>query len=346
MDEAAAIREGEALDFNSLEQYLRKELPELKGAMRVQQFHGGHANLTYLLQFDQEEYVLRRPPFGKIAPGAHDMKREYRVLSKLYKFFPQAPKAYHLCEDESVIGAMFVVMERKKGVLLRYKLLDCFKPFENAEERVTVALIKAIADLHKVDVEAAELSELGRPEGFVERQLKGWGKRWELSKTSENKTMDEVFSLLHQNIPKPQAVAIIHNDLKFDNCQFQPDNPDKVTAVFDWDMCTLGDPLVDFGSTLGYWPDELLAGHTLPVMLKGEFPNKQFLIDKYAEYTGFSMERMPWYEAFAYFKAGIILQQLYQRYLKGDSKDSRMAKFEKTAAAFAQIAKQKLVLEA
>ena len=345
MDTAREIRKGEALDWQKLESYLCSELPDFAtGEMSVSQFHGGHANLTYLLKFGEMELVLRRPPFGKIAPGAHDMKREYRVLSKLYKSFPQAPRAYLFCDDDSIIGSPFVVVERKQGVVVRYELLDYFKGFDKAEERLTTAMIKATAQLHKVDIEKAGLTKLGRPKGFLERQLNGWAKRWELVNTEENKVMDEVFATLSATMPTTQAVSIIHNDIKLDNCQFQPDNPDTVTAVFDWDMATLGDPLVDIGSTLSYWYEPFFDQYDLPVSLSNTFPEKAFLIEKYAEFTGFSMEHIDWYYAFSCWKGAVVGQQLYTRYVNGQSKDERMNKFGTFAEAsslFAQKILQK-----
>jgi aminoglycoside phosphotransferase (APT) family kinase protein len=341
MDNAKEVREGEALDWVKLEQYLRAEIPELSGEFKVQQFHGGHANLTYLLNFGNQELVLRRPPFGKIAPGAHDMKREYRVLSKLYKFFPQAPRAFHLCEDPAIIGAKFVLMERRRGVILRYEMLDCFKEFENAAERLTVSMIKAQATLHQIDVVAADLNQLGKPKGFVERQLNGWAKRWELSKAEENQAMEEVLQALKEAIPQPQAVSIIHNDIKFDNCQFQENNPDEVSSIFDWDMTTLGDPLIDFATTLSYWPDQRIKHiKNLPVQLKGNFPSKDFLKEKYQAFTGFSLENIAWYEAFSYWKGAIIAQQLYKRFLDGATKDKRMESFGNSAKAMGMLALQ------
>lgn len=340
MDSAKDIRKGEALDWGKLELYLRTYLPELSGEMTVAQFHGGHANLTYLLTFGDKEFVVRRPPFGKIAPGAHDMKREYRVLSKLYKFFPPAPRAYHLCEDESIVGAKFVVLERKRGVVVRYKLLDCFKKFDNAELRITEAMIKAQADLHLVDYQAADLSNLGKPEGFLERQLRGWAKRWQLSQSERNEGMDQILAWLQTDIPTTQRVSIIHNDIKPDNCQFQPDNPNEVTAIFDWDMCTLGDPLVDFASTLSYWPETRFDREkypNLPVTLVGNFPPKSFLIEKYQQCTNLDMSRLIWYEVFAYWKGAVIAQQLYKRYLDGDTKDERMKHFGTSAKAMVDL---------
>jgi len=293
--------------------------------MSVAQFHGGHANLTYLIKFGDKDLVLRRPPFGKIAPGAHDMKREFRVLSKLYKVFSRAPQAYHLCEDESVIGAKFVVIEKCTGVVVRKEVLDCFKPFENVEERLVDAMVKATADLHLVDYKAAGLEKLGRPEGFLDRQLAGWAKRWELSKSEENADMDAIHKRLTKNIPTTQRVSIIHNDIKLDNCQFQTDNPDEVTAIFDWDMCTLGDPLFDFAATLTYFPNkkkESTQGNY--IKLVGDFPSADFLIEKYQTYTGLDMSHINWYIALANWKLAIVFQQLYKRFLDGATTDQRM----------------------
>ncbi len=345
MDTAKEIRKGEALDWQKLEDYLRAVLPGIQGKMSVGQFHGGHANLTYLIAFGKQEFVLRRPPFGKIAPGAHDMKREYRVLSKLYQAYPRAPRAYHLCEDASVIGAQFVVLERRTGVVVRTRVIDDFLPFEQVEERLVKALVKAMAELHLVDHEAADLVKLGRPEGFVERQLAGWGQRWELSKSSENEHMDAVLQLLQSSIPIAQRISIIHNDIKLDNCQFQPDNPDEVTSIFDWDMCTLGDPLIDLGTTLSYYPDSRKKQlKNLPVQLQGNFPSKEFLIEQYRAYSGLSIDNIRWYEAFAYWKGAIVAQQLFRRYLNGATKDQRMAGFEAAMQAMAKLARE--ILEA
>lgn len=343
MTDVQSIREGEELNWEKLERYLREHLEDADGAMTVGQFHGGHANLTYLIQFGDKEYVLRRPPFGKIAPGAHDMKREFRVLSKLYKHLPQAPRAYHLCMDEELIGAKFVIIERRKGVVIRKELPSCFAGVENVNERLTNALLNATAALHTVDVEKAELSKLGRPDGFAERQIEGWYNRWNLSKTEENKDMDRVFQKLSESIPSPQAVAIIHNDLKFDNCQFAADDPDEVKSIFDWDMTTLGDPLIDFGILLSYWKDPLLDSFKiLPFSLSGDAPEKEYLIEKYAQLSGYDLSRIKWYECFAFWKNAVVLQQLYKRYVDGATKDERMAKLGMGAQLLASVANQKI----
>lgn len=341
MKDTKAVRPNEELDWKKLEGYLHEQLENLDGEMSVEQFHGGHANLTYLLRFGEREFVLRRPPFGKIAPGAHDMKREYRVLSKLYKYLPEAPRAYHLCEDETIVGARFVVMQRCKGVVVRSKLPESFTQEKNVLSRLTNALLRSAADLHSVDVEAADLTALGKPDGFAERQIGGWNKRWNLSKTWEVADMDYVYDALKSSIPTPQSVSLIHNDLKFDNCQFQPDNPDKVTAIFDWDMCTTGDPLIDFGGLLAYFPEKSVPD-MMRILPPGDYPDKSEMIARYSDMTGFNTENIWWYESFAYWKTAIILQQLYKRYADGATKDERMAKFGKMAKMLGGFAKAKV----
>ncbi|MEM9526162.1 MAG: phosphotransferase family protein [Bacteroidota bacterium] len=335
------IRPGEELDWPRLEAYLRKELPELSGDFSVSQFHGGHANLTYLLCFGERELVLRRPPFGKIAPGAHDMQREYRVLNGLKTHFAPAPAPFHLCTNHQIIGSDFVLMERKTGVVIRNLLPACFQDFPNVKNRLTDALMKVCADLHLVNVDAANLTELGKPKGFAERQLRGWAKRWQLAKGEENPDMDRLMELLNEDMPAPQRVSIVHGDLKFDNCQLQPDNPDVVTAVFDWDMATTGDPLFDLAGLLSYWPES--DPKLMPVrLMEGEWPDKIYLKDRYAEYTGLDLSRMGWYEGFACYKSAVILQQLYARYVAGATKDARMAKFGGAAKAFAKLGLSKM----
>jgi len=340
MDIAHEVRTGEELDWSKLSNYLHTNLEEIQGNMQVKQFHGGHANLTYLLLFGEQEFVLRRPPFGKIAPGAHDMHREYKVLSKLYQHFDPAPRAYHFCQDKTIIGAPFVIMQRCTGLVIRGVIPEALKIHDRVEQRLTDALIKAQANLHTIDVQAANLQDLGKPEGFVERQLKGWSKRWHLAKTEKIPEMDQVMAALAKAIPKPQAVSILHNDYKFDNCQYQEDNPDLVTSIFDWDMCTIGDPLIDFGSTLSYWQDDRFVDVQLPIIVRGNFPDKTYLKEAYAKQTGFDLSQMDWYEAFALWKNAVILQQLYARFVNGATTDKRMAAMGTLAKLLAKVSKQ------
>ncbi len=338
MQDYKNIRPGEELPWLELETYLRKELPSLSGDFTYAQFHGGHANLTYLLRFGDRELVLRRPPFGKIAPGAHDMKREYKVLSALHPSFPTAPNAFHLCTDHDIIGSDFVVMECREGVVIRTVLPDNFAGFDNASERLSDALMKVCSDLHLVNTAAAGLSDLGKPDGFTDRQLKGWAKRLSLAKLEDSPQMDKLMDKLLKDVPQPQRISIVHGDLKFDNCQFQADNPDAVSSVFDWDMATLGDPLIDLGGLLSYWPEKMANGQQLPTsMMQGDWPTKTWLKERYAAHSGLDLSRMDWYEAFACYKSAGITQQLYARFVAGKTKDKRMAMFGEVSKVFAQL---------
>jgi aminoglycoside phosphotransferase (APT) family kinase protein len=328
--EVTKVRPGEELEWRHLVDYLSKALPELEGPFSVQQFPNGSANLTYLLHFGSQEVVLRRPPFGQIAPGAHDMRREYRVLSRLWKHYPFAPRALHLCTDPEVIGSDFVVMEYRRGEVLWGKLSPSMTALPNAARRVGRAVVTALAELHLVDADTAGLSDLGRPGGFVARQVEGWHKRWELvSPEAGSDLMAQVARQLAADLPAAQRVSILHNDFKLDNCQFRPGEPDRVNAVFDWDMATLGDPLVDLGTILNYWPDPADTPDDRPLTPQGMdqmgLPSRAEVVDQYAAATKLDVSGIGWYEAFACFKTAVVLQQLYARWVRGETRDPRMA---------------------
>ena len=328
--EVGPVRPGEDLDWIALERYLRDQIGGLDGAFSVQQFPNGSANLTYLLDFGGRQLVLRRPPFGRIAPGAHDMKREYRVLSKLWQAYPPAPRALLLCTDHEVVGSDFVVMEYRRGEVLWGRLSPSMADLPDAARRVGAAVVRALAELHLVDPAACGLEDLGRPEGFVARQLEGWTKRWELVAPEQGyEIMTEVSHRLAQKVPAPQRASVLHNDFKLDNCQFTPGQPDGVNAVFDWDMATIGDPLIDVGTLLNYWPDPADTPDDRPITPEGldrmGLQTRAEVVDLYGEITGMEMSNLRWYEAFACFKTAVVVQQLYARWERGETPDSRMA---------------------
>lgn len=327
--ETAPVRPGEELDWPALEAYLRAQLPELTGEFSVLQFPHGSANLTYLLRFGDTELVLRRPPFGVVAPGAHDMKREYRVLSKLWRIFDRAPRAYVFCDDHSVIGSDFVVMERRVGEVIRNEIPPSMAHHPDVARRVSFALVDAMAELHLLDPASADLATLGRPDGFVERQVTGWHTRWDLVRPDDGPPeMDAVPKRLLASLPEPTRVSFVHNDLKLDNCQFDPANPDRVQSIFDWDMTTLGEPLIDLGTLLNYWPDPSDPADAGRVshqgMLEMGLPTRTEIIERYTERTGLDTSNARWYEAFAQWKTGVVVQQLHRRWERGESTDPRM----------------------
>jgi len=328
MVETAAVRPDEEMDWPRLTSYLTAHLDDAVGSMEVLQFPGGSANLTYLVRFENgREYVVRRPPLGPVAPGAHDMVREHKVLSRLHRGYAKAPQCYLLCEDESVIGATFIVSERRRGVVIRDEFPAEMRAHPRLATRTSNAVVDAMAELHNIDPASLELQNLGRPDGFVARQVSGWYQRWQLAKHEDVAAVEQVHRCLQAQLPQPQRVSILHNDLKLDNCQFNPANPDVVTSVFDWDMATLGDPLIDLGTLLGYWPEkgDAQPRAVRPVGADDEFPTRAEITARYAAATGLDTSAADWYEAFALWKTAVVLQQIYIRYRRGQTRDERFA---------------------
>ncbi|HTW54570.1 MAG TPA: phosphotransferase family protein [Stellaceae bacterium] len=339
--ELIAERPDERLDTSRLEAYLRERLPGADsplptGKMAVAQFHGGKANLTYLLRFGETDYVLRRPPLGPIPPGAHDMRREHRVLSVLHRRFSLAPRSLLLCEDESIIGAVFIVEERRRGFVIRDDIPAEFAGRPELNRRIGFALVDALADLHRVDPAEIGLDGLGRIEGYLERQLSGWTRRWEGSlggpeEESSRDGMTPVLDWLARTLPKERAGALLHNDYRLDNCLLDTEDPGRITAVLDWDMCTRGDPLADLGYLLNYWIEpsddpEWRAIASMPTWRAG-FPTRADAIRRYAARTGSDVDEILWYQVFAAFKLAVIIQQIYIRYVRGQTQDARFANY-------------------
>jgi aminoglycoside phosphotransferase (APT) family kinase protein len=326
--ETAPVREGEALDWVSLEAYLRKHIDSLDGEFSVLQFPNGSANLTYLVSFGDRRLVVRRPPFGALAPGAHDMGREYKTLSRLHRGYDRAPAALLFCEDTDVIGAKFLVVEYRSGVVIWSEIPSSMAGEPEAARRIGFAVVDALAELHLVDPEAVDLADLGRPEGFLARQLAGWRKRWDLVAEKGGDGLAERLSdRLVDRMPISGAPAIVHNDFKIDNCQFAPGVPDRVVSVFDWDMATIGDPLVDLGTLLNYWPDPSDGedgAMAVPGLEKLGLPTRAEVVDRYRQTSGRELVDIDWYEAYGCWKTIVILQQLYARYLRGETTDERM----------------------
>ncbi len=342
----SAVRAGDELDWASVGRWLRAEVPELSGPLNVLQFPHGRANLTYLLEVGGTRLVLRRPPFGKIAPGAHDMRREFKVLSRLWRVYDRAPRAYAFTEDGSVAGADCFVMEYRDGEVIRDRLPASMRDHEDLGRRLLFALTDAMAELHLVDPADCDLEDLGRPEGFVARQVSGWARRWELSAPPDgDPLMVRVGERLAETMPETQSHGIVHNDLKIDNCQFDPDDPDRVKSVFDWDMATLGDPLVDLGTLLHYLPergdpDNVQGGVRYPKEL--ELPSQDEVAARYAERTGADTSGITWYLAFARWKTATVYQQLANRSLRGESQDARNATLGDTVPVLARSASELL----
>jgi aminoglycoside phosphotransferase (APT) family kinase protein len=327
MSDVGAVRPGEALPLDRLAGWLGARLPGFEGPLSLSQFHGGYANLTYLLRAGASEYVVRRPPLGPVPKGAHDMAREHRVLAALHPVYPRAPQPLLYCDDPAVIGAPFLVMERRRGVVIRRAFPPEIAPVPDVERRAAFALMDALADLHRIDPAAAGLSDLGRPEGFAARQIEGWARRWDAAKDRDLPRFEVVRAALARRTPAPLAVSVLHNDPKLDNCQFAPGEPDRVTSVFDWDMATLGDPVIDLGVCLGYFAADRGAwgGMFSAAPVGGDFPAQAELAERWAARSGLRGADVGWATAFGLWKTAVVLQQIYIRWLRGQTQDDRFA---------------------
>lgn len=335
------VRPDERFDEARLQTYLRGRLPAAEELLTVRQFSGGKANLTYLLRFgDMQEFVLRRPPLGPYAPTAHDMGREYRVLSVLRGAFRFAPRVYLYCDDKSVLGAPFFIMERCHGVVIRDAMPEQFAADPAAPRKISEALVDALAAFHAVDYAALGLSDLGRPVGFVQRQVEGWYRRWQAAKLDASRDVDELYRWLSERLPKSDYHSLVHNDYKLDNTMFDSGDPARLVAVFDWDMCTLGDPLSDLGALLTYWtqPDDPAHVKLIGTMPAGDFSffTRGEIVERYAAKSGRDLTDIRFYHVLGIFRLLVILQQIYIRYVRGFTQDRRFADMGVVVDALAQ----------
>jgi aminoglycoside phosphotransferase (APT) family kinase protein len=322
------VRADERLDEEKLAKYLDGRLPGATHPPLIRQFGGGVANLTYLLDYGTHQYVLRRPPLGPVAKSAHDMAREYKVLSVLYQAFPYAPRAFHYCPDPSIIGADFFVMERRQGVVVRRSIPPEYTGNPDAPNRLSAALVDALAEFHAVDYQAIGLGDLGEPEGFIARQIEGWYKRWNAARTEDVAEMESVHDWLKSHQPPVSAHTLVHNDFKLDNIMFDPSDPGKMVAIFDWDMCTLGDPLNDLGALLSYWteptdPPYFQAMAMMPTA--AGFMTRSELVERYAMKSGRAVHDVNFYHALGLFRLTVIIAQIFIRYHRGQTQDQRFA---------------------
>ncbi|MBP7475131.1 MAG: phosphotransferase family protein [Pyrinomonadaceae bacterium] len=365
MAETSAVRPGEEIDVERLSAFLGEELDLPTGEIGVEQFPAGSSNLTYLVRLgratcesprvskgdtltaatDAREYVLRRPPFGNTVKSAHDMQREFDVLSKLSAIYTPAPKPLIFSRDVSIIGSEFYLMERRSGLIIRGKIPGTYETLISSQDSrldVCRSFIQNLADLHRLDYKAAGLESLGRADGYNRRQVEGWTKRYFAAKTDTWDDLEKAITWLNDNIPTESGASLIHNDYKFDNVMLDPTDLTKITAVLDWEMVTIGDPLMDLGTTLGYWMskdvgDELLNMPFNPRVLMENITRQQ-LVEMYSESLGRKIPDMLFYYVFGTFKIAVIAQQIYARYVKGFTRDMRFANFDKFVAALGKIA--------
>jgi len=329
VDEPRRVRPGEELDAAQLEPFLRRHFSNSGTGFEISQFPGGHSNLTYQVRLGETELVLRRPPFGSKVKTAHDMGREYRVLSKLHAVYPPAPKVMLYCEDESILGAPFYLMERVRGIILRRDPPEGL-PFSPETARgLSECFIDNLAGLHSLDYQAIGLGDLGKPQGYMERQVRGWLERYRGSMTDDNPEVEPLAKWFPANMPANCSAALIHNDYKYDNVVLDPADLTRIAGVLDWEMSTLGDPLSDLGTALAYWVDPqdspgLQKIRWCPSTYPGSL-TRAGLVERYACATGRKVSGMGFHLAFARFKIAVIVQQIYYRYCKGLTKDARFA---------------------
>ncbi len=327
-DKAVGVRQGEELDTGRVGEYLRECISGLSGDMAVEQFPSGYSNLTYLIKVGKTDLVLRRPPFGRKAKTAHDMGREYRILTALKPVFPYCPEPLLYTEDESVMGCPFYVMERIPGIILRK---NPPKGLEFSAEQMK-ALCENLLDvqfkLHSIDYRAIGLEGFGKPEGYVKRQVQGWSERYRAAKTPDAPDFEYIMQWLGEKMPpESKKPGVIHNDYKFDNVVLNPDNPLEIIGVLDWEMATIGDPLMDLGSSLGYWvqkddPADFQAARMLPTTLPGALTRDE-MVTRYARLAGISIDNFDFYLGFGLFRLAVIAQQIYYRFYHGQTKDER-----------------------
>jgi len=332
IDEPRAVRRGEELDVERVDAYLRNVDPSLTGPVEIAQYPGGASNLTYLLRYPQREVVLRRPPFGHKAKSAHDMTREAKLMAALKPVYPYVPQVLAICDDPGVIGAEFFVMERLRGIIPR-KDLPSDLTFDVAQTRaLCLSVIDRLIELHQVDYQTAGLSMLGKGEGYAQRQVKGWSDRYRRARTEDVGDFEDVMGWLAQHLPqRAMASCIIHNDYRFDNVVLDPEEPLRVIGVLDWEMATIGDPLMDLGNTLAYWveagDDETrMATRRQPTHLAGMLTRRE-VVDYYSRKTGTEINDFRFYEIYGLFRLAVIAQQIYYRFFHKQTDNPEFAGF-------------------
>ena len=344
LDQAKAVRKGEQLSEEKLLHHLNTSLGKEEQSLLVQQFPSGFSNLTYLIQYAGLDYVLRRPPFGANVKSGHDMGREYKILKALDGHYAKAPKPLLFCADTEVLDAPFYLMERVQGKILRASTPKEEMPTPDQFQKLAGNLVDTLVELHELDYKAVGLDDLGNPEGYVERQVMGWGKRYQKAKTHDHKAMEDTAKWLANHMPKKSRASLIHNDFKYDNLVLTADDELSVKAVLDWEMTTLGDPLMDLGTTLGYWmhhtdPD-FIAQNQLNLTTQLGNPSRGEIVELYAQKSGKPVEDIVFYFVFGVFKIAVIVQQIYYRYHLGHTQDPRFAQLDKIVSLYGLVAQQ------
>lgn len=331
IDVAGQVRDGEGLPIATLDPWLKSHIDGLAGDPEVTQYSGGASNWTYRLAYPSHDLILRRPPAGTKAKSAHDMGREYRVQKALKPVYPYVPDMLAFCEDDSIIGDEFYVMERLVGIIPRKNMPRGLSLSETDTRALCISVLDKLIDLHKVDTAAAGLESLGKGSGYVERQITGWSGRFKKAKTWNVAGFAYVMDWLQERMPADVANCVIHNDFRFDNVVLAPDDPMQVIGVLDWEMATLGDPLMDLGNSLAYWvqadDDKLIkAMRRQPTHLPGML-TRQEVIEYYLANLEHDIENFAFYECYGLFRLAVIIQQIYYRYHHKQTRNPQFKNF-------------------
>jgi aminoglycoside phosphotransferase (APT) family kinase protein len=346
-DNTIEVSKEEALHLDSLKQFLYEHnlINDTKSDINVRRFSGGFSNLTYLLSIENKDYVLRRPPFGAVKRG-HDMSREYKVLFNLYSEFKKIPKVYAFTDDETILGAPFYIMEKANGIILDYSVAKKRNINPTDFKTISNTWLDTFVALHNVDYKAAGLEDLGKPKGYIERQITNWTKQYLKAKTDTIPESEFVMKWLQDHQPKETSSSLIHNDFKYDNVMFKDNSWTEINTILDWEMCTLGDPLMDLGTSLSYWIteddiDALKNGLPSPTVFKGN-PNRLEIVEQYSKKSGKSINKLVFYYVYGLFKLSVIVQQIYYRYHKGYTTDKRFKHLNKHTQLLFTIAQQSI----
>jgi len=316
------VRKGEELNENSLKKFLFENefISNNKSDLFISQFTNGFSNLTYLIKIENKELVLRCPPKGAVKYG-HDMGREFKVLCGLNKGFKKAPIAHVFSDNIKIIGKPFYIMEKIEGIILSKKEADSRNIRSSEYTKIAQNWLNTFVELHQIDYNKIGLNDLGKPKGYVKRQVRNWSKQYLIAATEEIPESYKIMDWLEKNQPKKYNYSLIHNDYKYDNIVFSDDSWNKIQAILDWEMCTLGDPLMDFGTSLAYWTMasdhiKILDGLNYPTAKPGN-PGRMELVDMYGEKRGIKIDNLVFYYVFGLFKIAVIVQQIFYRYNKG-----------------------------
>jgi aminoglycoside phosphotransferase (APT) family kinase protein len=347
VDEPTGIREGEELDNSAVEAFLKDSIKGLDGPLSIKQFPSGFSNLTYFIKVGDRDMVLRRPPFGKKAKTAHDMNREYRILNALHPVFPYCPQPLTYTEEDHIMGCPFYVMERIPGIIFR-KDLPKEMTFSAGQARLLCEnMIDLHHRMHTLDYQAIGLADFGKPEGYVKRQVEGWSRRYRDARTPDVPDFESVMAWLDENQPLDSNYSgIIHNDYKFDNLVLNPENPVEITGILDWEMATIGDPLMDLGCSIAYWinredAEDVQLMRMMPTNAEGMMTRKE-LVDLYIDKSGREINNFNFYYCFGLFRLAVIAQQIYYRFYHGQTKDKRFAQLA-FAVALLEIRAKRVV---